>query len=359
MRVLITGASGLIGRELAGVLAARGHGVFALLHRAQGLSRNDGRVLPMAPWTGTSPGPGDIVTLQGDVCVARFGLTPEQWARLAGSLDLVVHCAALTGFALAPERYTQVNVGGTGNVLEVAAGAAVPVLLVSTAYVCGERSGPIEERPAAADVRFANGYEASKAAAEHLVLAAAARGLPVAIGRPSIVMGRATDGAIGAFGGIYQLLRLLSDGRITALPADPAASLDLVPIDHVVAGLVDLAERMDDAAGGIFHLVSSAPTTLRALRRAAAAFPHLRRPCLIAPGEFDPDRLGGRERRLHEQVTAPYANYLQRDPRFCDRRFQALTGRRCPDTGDGFLRRIVEYCMAAGFLRSAAQRTSG
>ncbi|WP_428390370.1 SDR family oxidoreductase [Lichenicoccus sp.] len=359
MQILITGASGLIGRELAGVLAERGHGVFALMHRAQGLSRNDGRTLPTTAWAGTPPEPGGIVAVQGDVCSGHFGLAPDACARLADSLDLIVHCAALTGFALPPARYAQVNIGGTANVLEVAAGGAVPVLLVSTAYVCGERSGPIEERPTAADVRFANGYESSKAAAEHLALAAAARGLPVAIARPSIVMGSTTDGAIGAFGGIYQLLRLLSDGRITALPADPAASLDLVPIDHVVDGLVDLAERIDDAAGGIFHLVSSAPMTLRALHRAAGGFPHLRRPCLIAPEQFDPDRLSGRERLLHEQVTAPYANYLQRDPRFCDRRFEALTGRRCPDTGDGFLRRIVEYCMTAGFLRSAVQRTSG
>ena len=359
MQILITGASGLIGRELAGVLAERGHGMFALLHRAQELSRNDGRTLPTTAWTGTPPKRGGIVAVQGDVCSSRFGLATDACARLADSVDLIVHCAALTGFALPPERYEQVNVGGTANVLEVAAGRSVPVLLVSTAYVCGEQSGVIEERPTAADVRFANSYESSKATAEHLALAAAARGLPVAIARPSIVMGSTTDGAIGTFGGIYQLLRLLADGRITALPADPAASLDLVPIDHVVAGLVDLAERMDDAAGGIFHLVSSAPTTLRALHRAAAAFPHLSRPCLIAPGKFEPDLLSDRERLLHEQVTAPYANYLQRDPRFCDRRFQALTGRCCPDTGDGFLRRIVEYCMAAGFLRSKGQRTSG
>ena len=355
MRVLITGASGLIGRELAGILAERGHAVLALLHRSQGLSRNDGAPLDATPWDG-APIPGRVVTLQGNVGEGRLGLAPERCAELAANLDLIVHCAALTGFNLDATSYERVNVGGTATILDVAAEAGprpIPVLLVSTAYVCGLRSGVIEETAPTEIEGFTNGYESSKAASEHLALAMGRRGLPVAIARPSIVIGSAHDGAVGEFGGIYQLIRLLTEGRITRLPADRAASLDLVPIDYVVAGLAAIAERMDQAAGGIFHLVSGAPIKVGLLHRYGHAYPHFRLPQLVAPELFDAARLTGRERLLHDQVTTLYAGYLTRDPRFCDARFRALTGRACPPVGEGFLARILDYCMQAGFLRAA------
>ncbi len=356
MRILITGASGLIGRELAGILTERGHAVFALLHRSQGLSRNDGAALAAEPWRGAAPEAGQIVTVQGNVGLDGFGLNSASCALLASSLDLIVHCAAVTGFNLAPARYEQVNVGGAANVLAFAAHAGpmpIGVLLVSTAYVCGERSGVIEETPPATDHDFTNHYESSKAAAEHLALAAGRQGLPVAIARPSIVIGAAHDGAVGEFGGIYQLIRLLTDGRITSLPADRAASLDLVPIDYVVAGLADIAERMDRAAGGIFHLVSGAPVPLGLLHHYGSAYPHFRLPRLVAPERFDARSLTAREKLLHDQVTTLYAGYLKRDPRFCDARFRALTGSFCPPMGEIYLSRILDYCMQTGFLRSA------
>ncbi len=49
MRILVTGAGGLIGRELVGVLSGRGHGVIALQHRSAALHRNDGSPIPSAP----------------------------------------------------------------------------------------------------------------------------------------------------------------------------------------------------------------------------------------------------------------------------------------------------------------------
>ena len=54
--------------------------------------------------------------------------------------------------------------------------------------------------------------------------------------RPSIVVGRYRDGTIGQFTNIYALIRLVTAGRIHVLPASPCASLDLVPIGHVIGG---------------------------------------------------------------------------------------------------------------------------
>ena len=46
------------------------------------------------------------------------------------------------------------------------------------------------------------------------------------------------------------------------MPARAGATLDFVPINHVAAGLVALAERIGDAAGGRFHLVSGEPVPI-------------------------------------------------------------------------------------------------
>ena len=117
----------------------------------------------------------------------------------------------------------------------------------------------------------------SKAEAERLVRAAQQQGGISAVARPSIVVGCYRDGTIGQFTHIYALIRLVTAGRIHTLPASPCGSLDFVPIDHVIGGLTDIAERMAAAAGRTYHLVSGAPVPVAALRTLALGYPHL--PC--------------------------------------------------------------------------------
>ena len=344
MKILVTGAGGLIGRELTGHLAERGHGVVAVQHRNTMLLRNDGRPIPADPWTGALPNPGEVATLSGNVGQPGLGL-PDG---LAAGLDLVVHCAALTGFSLSAEAYAAVNIRGTAGVLAFA--GPVPVLHVSTAYVCGRRSGAIGEGEGDAGQGFHNGYERSKAAAEVLVTAARDAGRTVAVARPSIVVGDSRTGAIGVFGSIYGLIRLVAEGRIGTLPAGPGATLDLVPIDHVIGGLTDIAEHMTAAAGRTFHLVSGAPVPVAALAGLAQDYPMLHAPRLVPPERFDPGALAPNERNLVSQVSGLLEGYLQRDPRFQDGNLQALSGRRCPATGYPFLRRLLDHCLAAGYI---------
>ena len=343
MRILVTGAGGLLGRELTGHLAERGHGIVALQHRNTTLRRNDGRLLPATAWAGSLPGPGRIVTLAGDVRQPGLGLRDGP----PPGLDLIVHCAAVTGFSLAAEAYESVNVRGTANVL--ASTGQIPVLHVSTAYVSGRRNGVIPEGEGDAGHGFHNGYERSKAAAEALATAAAA-GRAVAIARPSIVVGDSRTGAVGVFGSIYGLIRLVAEGRIGTLPAAPGATLDLVPIDHVVGGLTDIAENMQIAAGRTFHLVSGSPVPVAALAGLAEDYPALHAPRLVPPEQFDPVALPPNERNLVTQVSALLEGYLQSDPRFEDRNLHILSGRQCPATGHPFLRRLLDHCLATGYI---------
>jgi len=349
MRILVTGAAGLIGRELVGILADRGHSVTALLHRSTALNRNDGRPIGAAPHTGAPPSPGSVATLQADVRRPGLGMGSAGLAELTRRLDLIVHCAAVTGFTLDPAVYQQVNVDGTANVLALA--GPVPVLHVSTAYVCGRRNGLIAEHELDCGQAFANGYESSKAAAERLVAVARDRGARIAVARPSIVVGASDTGAIGGFGSIYGLIRLVAEGHLRILPAAMGASLDLVPIDHVAGGLADIAERMEAAAGQSFHLVSGQPLPVAALTTLAMDYPQLHAPRFVPPEAFDPAMLTPREQQLTQQVTALLAGYLQRDPRFQNDNLRTLTGRVCPAVDHGFLRRLIDHCVAAGYIK--------
>jgi hypothetical protein len=71
LRILVTGAGGLLGRELSGALADRGHAVTAMLHRSTAMHRNDGRPLSARPWDGALPLPREVVACRGGVRLTR------------------------------------------------------------------------------------------------------------------------------------------------------------------------------------------------------------------------------------------------------------------------------------------------
>ena len=340
----MTGAAGLIGSELCGRLAERGHAVIALVQRTRRLVRNDGRRMEPAPYAGT--GLDDCVVLSARTGSASSGLRPPLSRALSTSWSIV---APRPGFQPAPGLHRSVNVEGTAKVIAFARSAkgSLPGLVhVSTAYVSGERSGPIAEDELHLGQAFANDYEATKADAESLVHASSLR---AAIARPSIVVGAFETGAIGRFENIYAFLKLIGSGRVAVLPAAPGATLDLVPIDHVIDGLIDLVERFEEAAGRTFHLASGDPSPLAAL--VARDYPGFHVPRLVPFATFDPSRLDPPQTMIYESVTSMYAAYLRRDPRFATENLRALSGRMCPPTGPGFLRRIVDYAARAGYLR--------
>jgi len=342
MNIFLTGAAGLIGGEVAARLIAAGHRVTALVHRNRDIRANDGRQIA----------PHEVVV--GDVSAPMFGWAKNEWCRITAPHDLIIHCAATVRFDLDDETYRRVNTGGAANAAEFAHSGDMPILHVSTAYVCGTRGGVILESDHLPDKGFANGYEASKASAEKLIRAS---GAPFAIARPSIVVGESRSGMIRQFDTTYAAFKLIAEGRVRHMPARSGATLDFVPLDHVAAGIVALAQNMRQAQGrdegGAYHLVSGRPIPVEVFTGAIAAFPQFHRPQLVEPESFNPAQLPALERRLYKRVAGLYASYFQRDPQFDDREAQAVTGFVCPETGPEYLKRLIDYCIAAGFLKGA------
>ena len=133
--------------------------------------------------------------------------------------DLLIHCAASLEFDAPEADLHRVNVDGTRHALAFARATGAQFLHVSTAYVCGQSEGPIREGKLHGDIRFANGYEASKARGEREVEIS---GVPFAIVRPSITLGESDTGAASARVSTSILQRELRDGRAVISRRDAA-----------------------------------------------------------------------------------------------------------------------------------------
>src|SRR5262249_62261517 len=91
----------------------------------------------------------------------------------------------------------------------------------------------------------------------------------------------------------------------------------------------------------------------------ALDYPGFHVPRVVSAERFDPSQLSPAERAVYQSVTSAYATYLRRNPRFAAENLATLSGRVCPPTGHGFLRRVVEYATTSGYLRPNTDRMTG
>jgi nucleoside-diphosphate-sugar epimerase len=208
--VLLTGASGVVGRALLQRLTDLN--VVCLVHRS-----------PVS-----SP---DVTTVLGDIAHPMLGLTEQAYVELAANVDAVIHCAAITAFNGTDGRLEATNIAGTEYVAAFAATANAVLYHVSTAFVHTTVDG---DRGHAAI-----GYASSKSAAEELLRSS---GVPHVILRPSVVIGNSVTGEIAAFQGLHQVVAGMFAGMVPMIPFDPAWPIDFVPADVVADAIACVVE---------------------------------------------------------------------------------------------------------------------
>jgi len=198
-----------------------------------------------------------------------------------GDVTAIVHSAADVRFDQPLEDARAINVEGVRRLVALArrAPALERFVHVSTAYVAGSFGGIFDENGLDVGQRFRNTYEQSKFEAEQLVRAS---GLPVRVVRPSIVVGESSTGWTSSFNVLYPPLRAMSRGLVQRVPADPAAIVDVVPVDHVAD--VVLAALADDAPCDTYHAVAGEGALTASELAALAA-----RVMGMEPPELDPD----------------------------------------------------------------------
>jgi thioester reductase-like protein len=292
--VLLTGASGFVGRELFWRLARVPHVRIVCLIRARDSGAAASRLQEILEKAQPSPLTAEersrCSAIQGDITLERLGLSKAQWEELAGSVDRIVHAAASVDWAMPLEAARQINVEGTRRVLELAGAAQAKGVLrkldyLGTCHVCGRRSGLIMEPELDGSAGFFNNYEQSKFEAEKLVRSSE---LPFCIFRLPMVVGDSRTGYASTFKVMYWPLKMLSRGAVWAVPAERGGVVDLSPVDYVCDALealsADPAQR-----GRTFHLAAGperASTIGEMLDLAVASF-EVRSPWIISPPLFD------------------------------------------------------------------------
>lgn len=233
-RILVTGSSGLIGREIVGVLAEDGIDVV----------------------------PYDLAIGQ-DIC------DPVQITRALAGCDGVIHLAAISRVAWGesdPKLCRHVNVTGTNVLLQaiLAQPNAPWMVFASSREVYGDPDAlPVAE---SAPVQPVNHYGRSKADGERLVLAARDRGLQSAIVRMSSVYGTVHDHPDRAVPSLLWRAMQGQDLRLSGVDA----FFDFVHVEDTVRGLRMTAQQLTLGARTVptVHLATGVATSLGALARA-------------------------------------------------------------------------------------------
>jgi thioester reductase-like protein len=322
--ILLTGATGLLGRYLLPSLLLKGNPVAVLARPAGGKQAAERIAEIMAFWKDRlrtnlkSP-----LVLAGELGPHGLGLTLANRQWLTRHRPAVIHAAANLSFRQTPESEPwRTNLEGTRSLLQLCREAGVTEWhQVSTAFVCGRRTGFIPEEELDPRPSFHNPYEESKFRAEELVRRTP--GMVATIYRPAVIVGDSRTGYTSSFAGLYRFLELaVRLGRVKSsagatflplrLPLSGEEPWNLVPVDWVaraIAALVGQAKWH----GRTFHLVAQTPVSTRFIRDIGAWELKLRGVEFAGPGGVtEPSRL----EKLFLNGIQEYWPYLGGNPQF-------------------------------------------
>jgi thioester reductase-like protein len=249
-RALLTGATGFIGAHLLAELLAAGlEQVYCLVRGADAAECADRLRGDLARYA--LPVDLDRVTVvPGRLDAPLFGLSEAAFHALGDAVDVIYHSGAEMNFVRPYAQLRAVNVLGAREVLRLACtGRPSAVHHIST--YDARLGAHLAEAPNPVTAGTADGYVLSKKAAEHLVLEAGRRGLPIGVYRPWSVSADSRSGAAN----LQDQLTLCLAGTllIRMAPADIPFPLRLLPVDAVARAVVELS-RSTDPDHPIHHL---------------------------------------------------------------------------------------------------------
>ena len=262
---------------------------------------------------------GKLFPLAGDLSLDRFGWDAASYAQVAGELDLIINSAASVSFDERLDQALELNTFGPGRLLDLArAGGDIPLVQISTAYVCGDREALIPEEPpevgmtpaarqarrdpldlngfleelrqvcrelapqgepeAAHQALVAEGlararalgwhdvYTMTKALGEQLLVRDRG-GVPLCLLRPSVIESGLREPQPGWLDGLRMadpLFVAYGRGEVRDFPIDPLVGLDLVPVDLVVnATLAATAALLREGGLAVYHVATGDVTPLQ------------------------------------------------------------------------------------------------
>jgi nucleoside-diphosphate-sugar epimerase len=224
VEILVTGASGFLGRQVCRELVERGHAV-------AGLVRREGSE------------PSGIRAVRGDLA---DGAGLEAAVRRDGP-EWIVHLAAETGVQRDRRAIAEVNVEGTRRLIAAAAAAGIRRCLFVSTVVTGEARGALLTEDSSLPI--GTEYGRSKQAGEQMIRAAPFEHVVV---RPSHVYGR------GGWFASDLVARLKAPGRFVVVGRGDNW-WDVVHVADAASAVADALERAP--SGALYHVVDDEPIT--------------------------------------------------------------------------------------------------
>ncbi len=321
--ILLTGGTGLLGRDVLRDLLQSGHTVGVLVRDRPGTSGRHRIDELLSCWSDqygkVFPRP---VVLAGDLSAEGLGLGLADRAWLSRRCRSVIHAGARVSFTPTNDGEPwRTNLDGTRHLLHLCTRLGIHQLHhVSTAFVCGDRTGTIHENDLDGGQAFHNDYERSKFEAEKLLRQT--KGVHATFYRPSVIVGDSVSGFTSTYHGFYRFLELgdrlarrsIQGGRRLSLrlPFTGDEPRNLVTVDWVAQAICRIF-RDPLLHGRTYHLVADSPIPSRRISEAAEVELGIEGVSWVGPdGVVDPSPL----EQLFQEAIIEYQPYWAGDPEF-------------------------------------------
>ena len=310
------------------------------------------------------------VVFEGTLAEPDLNLDADAVRWISQHCTSVIHSAASLSFRSGEERTVEpwvTNVNGTRHVLDLCRRTGIREFHhVSTAYVCGLRTGRILESELDVGQAFGNDYERSKVESEKMVRNADfLRSLTVY--RPAILVGDSRTGYTTTFHGFFALVRLAhtlvsrlvrgataSHRVLSALGLAGHEHKNFIPVDWVSEVMTHILGHPEHF-GKTYHLVTSRPISVARVgalvQRAVETYSTL-------ASESDASQCDAEwfSRNFLSELEV-YRAYWRDDPQFDDTNTVAAAPELpCPVMDDAMLMRMARYAIESNFGKASRQR---
>lgn len=242
-RILLTGASGMLGRETAFALLRAGYDVRALQRGDSGITE----ILPAALADRFSQVRGSITDS------AVLGQALE-------GVDGVIHMAAKVSVVGDEADYLAINVEGTRALLDAARAAGISKFLHTSSPSVAHTGAAIEGEgnPPASPAHARGNYARSKAVAEEVALSYDSADFWVGVLRPHLVWGPGDTQLV------ERIVERAAAGRLPLLN-DGTALIDTLYIDNAADAFVRGYQRLEQIHGVPLVVTNGQPRTVAEL----------------------------------------------------------------------------------------------
>jgi thioester reductase-like protein len=357
--LLLTGATGLVGRHMLRDLLAADVPVAAMARPGKGRATLEGILGHWERQAGHAlPRP---VIIEGDLCHPQVVPDETQRRWVAKHCDRILSCAASMIFREDKKGEPfRTNVEGTGHLLELCRTAGIRRFHhVSTAYICGLRQGKILETDIDVGQELGNVYEQSKLQAEKMVRAADFLEERTFY-RPASVLGDSASGYVTSFHGFYLPLQLahVMAGRVPVdemnerffakLGLKGDEGKNLVPVDWLSQAIVYLVTHPEHH-GRTYHLASANPVPVVEVQKVIRDAIEQYYPKPLAK-TISAAELESLESLFYEYMSI-YQSHWRDDPKFDLTNTQAaLPHLPCPKMTYEVLLRVSRYPVERNFV---------